>query len=159
MTTTMTRVVAEPFEDVDLDSGGIPYTDDATLLFPGGATASETATRPGWVSLSVRGELDTFDKHSIVDVLTNYVLAGVRDIHIDACELTYLDVAAARSFQRVRRFLERQGGSLIVSGRSRSVDAVWNMFDAEVVDVARSAVRGAGAGAMRQVRAASAGSR
>jgi anti-anti-sigma factor len=96
--------------------------------FRGGAVAQQTGGGPGWVSISLRGELDVYDRHSIVDVLTYYVIVGARTVHIDASGLSFIDLAALRSFDRVRRHLERQGGALTICGARPVVARMWGLL-------------------------------
>ena len=96
------------------------------IRLPGGATMAPTCQGTGWVALRLDGELDTHDKYAIIDAITPFVFAGCQRIHIDAGGTTFIDTAALRSFDRVRRFLERDGGTLTIDRLPRVADYVWS---------------------------------
>lgn len=83
---------------------------------PGGAIVSERWSSPVRVAVSIGGELDAFDQHGLLDLLTACILGGAREIEIDARAVPFGDVAVLRCFDRVGRFLARSHGSLELVG-------------------------------------------
>ena len=116
-----------------MSAASLPTTTAASprttpFRFPGGATATLLCEGDGWVALGVEGELDTHDKYAIIDVLTPFVLAGCRRIHVDAGALAFVDVAALRAFARVRWFLQRDGGTLTIDGLGAVAAQTWALL-------------------------------
>ena len=84
--------------------------------FPGGASVTETWTGPQQVTVAVAGELDAFDRNALVDVFAATILAGAREIVLDAAAVSFADTAVLHAVEQVRRHLRRGGGSLISVG-------------------------------------------
>ena len=101
-----------------------------TTRLPGGATLEPLCDGTGWVALRVAGELDVHDRYAIIDALTPYVLAGCLRIDLDAHAVTFADLSALRSLDRVRRFLARDGGTLTVDGLPRIAAYAWHRLHA-----------------------------
>lgn len=95
---------------------------------PGGAVLTPVCAGAGWIALRLDGEVDVHDRYAVIDVLAGYVLDGVRRIHVDGRGVTFVDVAALRAFDRVRRFLARDGGTLTIDGLPRTGAHIWNLL-------------------------------
>ena len=92
---------------------------------PGGARVVELWSGPEHVTLTLSGDIDASDRHAVTDLVTGGILRGARRVRIDASGVTFVDVAALRSLRRCRRFLERSGGTLTVTGLQDPFDLVW----------------------------------
>lgn len=104
-----------------------PNLPHATRL-PGGAVLTPVCAGAGWIALRLDGEIDVHDRYAVIDALAGLVLDGARRIHVDARGVTFIDVAALRAFDRVRRFLARDGGTLTIDGLPRTGDHVWRLL-------------------------------
>lgn len=83
---------------------------------PGGGRTVEIWSGSERLTLAASGDIDSFDVHAVIDVLTDGILRGARHIRIDAQHVTFCDIAVLRALDRVDRFLARSGGSLTVTG-------------------------------------------
>ncbi|MEQ8839445.1 MAG: STAS domain-containing protein [Acidimicrobiales bacterium] len=119
-------------------------TSATSVRFPGGATADLLCLGEDWITLKIEGELDTFDKYAIIDVLTPFVLGGFRRFRIDAEGVTFIDAAALRAFARVRWFLRRDGGTLEIVGLEAVAARTWAWLTEPtgVADRSRAALPG-----------------
>ena len=109
---------------------GKPSVTPGTLRFRGGATVRVVDHGRGTLVVSIRGELDVYDRYSIIDIFFGFVLDGIRWIVIDASELTFIDGSALRSFARINRCLVGRGGWLTLVGASPRIEFVWSRIAA-----------------------------
>jgi anti-anti-sigma regulatory factor len=121
-----------------------PGRDSSTLLdrtrtlagsqvrrLPGGARVAELWTGSDRLTLTASGDLDAFDQHAVINLVTDGVLRGGRHVTVDAREATFIDTAVLRALLRCRHFLKRSGGTLTVSGLRPSLDLVWRLLNGE----------------------------
>lgn len=100
-----------------------------TVRLPGGAVVEESQPMAGSVTLRLWGEIDLYDKHALIDAVTASIMAGARDLHIDATGLTFADMATLRALDQARRFLRRVGGTVTVVGLRPPLARIWETLD------------------------------
>lgn len=83
---------------------------------PGGGRIVEIWSAAERLTLAASGDIDAFDVHTVIDILTDGILRGARHIRFDAQHVIRRDAAVLRALDRVDRFLARSGGSLAVTG-------------------------------------------
>ena len=108
---------------------------------PGGGRIVEIWSAAERLTLAASGDIDSFDIHALIDVLTDGILRGARHIRIDAQHVTFCDIAALRALDRVDRFLARSGGGLTATGLRPPLDLAWALLRGIGADRATSAVR------------------
>ena len=97
---------------------------------PGSGRIVEIWSAAERLTLEASGDIDSFDVHAVIDVLTDGILRGARHIRIDAQHVTFCDTAVLRALDRVDRFLARSGGSLTVTGLRPPLDLAWALLPA-----------------------------
>jgi anti-anti-sigma factor len=98
---------------------------------PGGARVAEQWTGSERLTLTASGDLDAFDQHAVINLVTDGILRGGRHVTVDAREATFIDTAVLRALLQCRHFLKRSGGTLTVSGLRPSLDLVWRLLNGE----------------------------
>lgn len=93
---------------------------------PGGAVAAEHAWDRTRTTVVLRGELDAFDAHALVDVLTACVLDGARWVDVDLHGVGFVDLTVLRALRRVDRFVVRIGGRLTLVGVPAPAVPAWS---------------------------------
>lgn len=96
---------------------------------PGGGAVQELRSAPACVTFVLSGSLRTCDRYPVVDAVTGSMLAGARHSRVECDAVSGAEVGALLGLARVRRFVERTGGSFVVDGLSDDLDAAWRTLD------------------------------
>ena len=107
---------------VTMDDGA-PLAAERRL--PGGATLLERRPTPVVAELALVGEVDAFDRGSVIDACTAVGLEGARHLRIDGSQLEFVDLRILESLAKVALHFHRHGGSFELTGLSEPFASMW----------------------------------